>query len=96
MWRGPKGVDKRQLAWLLMRIVSGASGPAYYALSLWLISRLGPVVQALSSWAHAAMPVVATLLSVAILLWAGSHPDQLLFHAAWEKMMAQNSPATYR
>ena len=40
------------------------------------------------------MPVVATLLSVAILLWVGSCPAQLLFHAAWEKMTAQNPPVT--
>ena len=66
-----------------MNIISG----------LWLISRLSPVVQAVSIWAHAAMPVVATLLSMVVLLWAGSRPTQLLFHAARERMTAQNPPA---
>ena len=61
---------------------------------LWLISWLDPVVYAISSWAHATMPVVATLLSVAILFCTGSHPTQLLFHAAQERMIAQNPPAT--
>ena len=36
------------------------------------------------------MPVVATLLSTAILLLTGSRPTQLLFHAAQERMIAQN------
>ena len=31
---------------------------------------------------------------MAILLQAGSCPTQLLFHAAWERMTAQNPPAT--
>ena len=41
------------------------------------------------------MPVVATLLSVAILLPAGLRPTQLLFHAAQERMTAQNPPAIH-
>ena len=69
---------------MLMSVVSG----------LWLISRLGPVVLAVSSWAHAVSPVMATLLSAAIILWVGSHPTQLLFYAAQERMTAQNPPAT--
>ena len=40
------------------------------------------------------MPVMATLLSIAVLLWVGSHLAQLLFHAARERMTAQNPPAT--
>ena len=40
------------------------------------------------------MPLVALVLSVAILLLVGLHPTQLLFHTAWEKMTAQNPPAT--
>ena len=77
-------MDRRQLAWMLMSIVRG----------LWLISRSGPMVWAISSWAHAVLPVFATLLSTAILLRVGSRPAQLLFHAAWERMTAQNPPAT--
>ena len=50
---------------------------------------------AISSLAHIAMHIVATNLSIAILLQVGSHPTQLLFHAAWERMMAQNPPAIY-
>ena len=61
---------------------------------LWLISRLGPVVLAVSSWAHAVLPVMAKLLSAAVLLWVGSCPTQLLFYAAQERMTAQNPLAT--
>ena len=38
---------------------------------------------------------MATLLSDAIILWVGSHPAQLLFHAARERMTAQNPPTIY-
>ena len=38
------------------------------------------------------MLVVAMILSAAILLQVGSHPTQLLFYAAWERMTAQNPP----
>ena len=41
------------------------------------------------------MPVVATILPAAILLWVGSHPAQLLFQAAWERLTAQNPPEIY-
>ena len=61
---------------------------------LWLISRSGPVVLAVSSWARTISPVMATLLTAAILPWIGSHLSQLLFHTAWEKMTAQNPPVT--
>ena len=37
---------------------------------------------------------MAKVLSMAILLWAGSHLAQLLLYAAREKMTAQNPPAT--
>ena len=40
------------------------------------------------------MPIVATILFVAILLRVGSHPAQLLFYAAWDRITAQNPPAT--
>ena len=40
------------------------------------------------------MTIVATILSVPILLRVGSHPVQLLFHAVQERMTAQNPPAT--
>ena len=76
-------MDRRQLAWMLMSIVSG----------LWLISQLGPVVYTVSSWARAVSPVMATLLSATIILWVGSHPAQLFFQAAQERMTAQNPPA---
>ena len=67
-----------------MSIVSG----------LWLISQSDPVVKAVSSWASAISPVMATLLSAAIILQVGSHPAQLLLHTARERMKAQNRPAT--
>ena len=41
------------------------------------------------------MPVVATILSMAILLQAGSYPTQLLFHIPQEKMIAENPPARH-
>ena len=37
---------------------------------------------------------MATLLSATIILKVGSHPAQLLFRAAQERMTAQNPPAT--
>ena len=77
-------MDRRQLAWMLMSIVSG----------LWLLSQSGPVVWAVSSWARAISPVMATLLSAGIILRVGSHPAQLFFQAARERMTAQNPPAT--
>ena len=40
------------------------------------------------------MPIVATILSMAVLLKVGSRPSQLLFYAAQERMIAQNSSAT--
>ena len=49
---------------------------------------------AVSSWARAVSPVMATLLSVGIILRVGSRPAQLFFHAARERMTAQNPPAT--
>ena len=52
------------------------------------------MVWAVSNWARIAMPLVATIPSLAILLWVGSYPTQLLFYADWEKMTAQNAPAT--
>ena len=55
---------------------------------------VGPCGPGVSNWACTAMLVVAILLSVAMLLRAGSHPAQLLFHPAWEKITAQNPPAT--
>ena len=39
---------------------------------------------------------MATLLSVGIILRVGSRPAQLFFHAARERMTAQNPPATVR
>ena len=77
-------MDRCQLAWTLMSVVSG----------IWLTSWSGPVVLAVSIWARAILLVMATLLSIAIILWAGSHPTQLLFHAAWERMTAQNPNET--
>ena len=38
------------------------------------------------------MPIVATILLVAILLWAGLYPTHLIFHAAQESMTAQHPP----
>ena len=76
MRRGALGVDIHQVNWALLSAISS------WANNLWLISHLGPVVQIVNSWAHTIMPVVATILSAAILLWAGLHPTQLLFHAA--------------
>ena len=38
------------------------------------------------------MPVVATILSTAILLQVELHTAQLLFHTAQEKMTAYNPP----
>ena len=64
-----------QIAWLLLCILS----------SIWLLSHYSPVVYAVSSWTHTTIPIVATLLSVAILLQAGLRPAQLLFHAAQER-----------
>ena len=84
MRREAQAVDRCQLAWTLMSVVSG----------LWLLSQSGPVVQAVSSWARAVSPVMATLLSVGIILRVGSRPAQLFFHAARERMTAQNPPAT--
>ena len=40
------------------------------------------------------LPVMAILLSATVILWAGSHPAQLLFYAARERMTVQNPPAT--
>ena len=78
-------MDRHQLAWTLMSIISG----------LWLISQLGPVVLAVSSWAHSVSPVMVTLLSTAIILRAGSRPAQPLFYPFQEKMTAQNPPARF-
>ena len=79
------GVNMCQAAWVLLSAIS----------SLWLISCLGPVVWAVSSWARATMPVVATILSAVILLQAGSHPAHLLLYAAREMMTAQNPLAIH-
>ena len=76
-------VDMLQVAWALLSTISG----------LWLISCLGPVVYAVSSWAHTTMPVVAKIL-FASLLWVGSCPAQLFFHTAQERVTAQNPHAT--
>ena len=40
----------------------------------------------------AAMPVVATILSVVILLQVWLHPTQLLLHIAQERIISQNPP----
>ena len=64
-------MDRRQLSWTLMSVVS----------DLWLISCLGPVVLAVNSWARAILPVMATLLSITIILRVGSGPTKLLFYA---------------
>ena len=37
---------------------------------------------------------MATLLSATIILQVGLRPTQLFFQAAWERMTAQNPPAT--
>ena len=52
-----------------------------HILALW--SRLS------ASGAHATLPIVATILSMAILLWVGSHPTQILFYVALERMTAK-------
>ena len=39
---------------------------------------------------------MAILLSATIILWVGSRPAQLLFHAAQERMTGQNLPETCR
>ena len=61
-----------QMAWALLCVLN----------TTWLLAQSNPVVLAVSSWVHAAMPVVATILPMAILLWVGLPPTQLLFHAA--------------
>ena len=63
---------------------------------VWQIVFCSPMVWAVSFWAHATMPLVATTSTVIVLLQVGSHPAQLLFYAAQEKMTAQNPPATIR
>ena len=35
------------------------------------------------------MSVVATTSTATVLLWAGSHPAQILVYAAWERMTAK-------
>ena len=40
------------------------------------------------------MLVLATILSVVVLIQAGSHPAQLHFHTAQERIITQYSPAT--
>ena len=83
MQSGELGVNIHQVAGALLSTLS----------ELWLISHSGPVVYAISSWVYPAMPIMATILSVTILLWTGSCTTQLLFHTAREKMIAQNPPA---
>ena len=83
IWRGALGMNTCQVAWVLLSNL----------IAMWLISYSGPVVYTICSWAHATMPVVATALSVAILLWVGLHPAQLLFYAACGGVIAQNPPA---
>ena len=77
-------MDICQVAWALLSTMS----------TLWLISHSGSMVQTVSSWGRAFMSTVATILFMAILLWVGSHPGQLLFYAAREKMTVQNPPET--
>ena len=72
------GMSICQVAWALLSTLN----------AFWLATHSGYVVYAVSSWAHATMPAVATILSMAILLWAGSYPTQLLFHTAWERIIA--------
>ena len=50
------------------------------------------MVVASSDWSHTTLPVLATVLSVVVLLHAGSRPTHLPFHLTWKKMMAQNPP----
>ena len=85
MWRGAQGLDIYQAVWALLSSVS----------TIWFISHSGPGVQAISSQAYPTMPVVAKILSMAILLWAESCPTQLLFCIVQERMTAQNPPATH-
>ena len=40
------------------------------------------------------MPLVATILSEDVLLWAGLHPTQLLFYTTWKRMTAEYPCAT--
>ena len=65
-------MDIYQAAWVLLSAIS----------TIWLISRSGPMLQAVSSWDYATMLVVATILSVAILFWVASCLAQILFYAA--------------
>ena len=60
----------------------------------WQIACSGPVVWVFNYYACTAMFMVATTFTVAILLWAGSHPTQLMFYTAWESMTAKCPPAT--
>ena len=85
MGRRTWGMNICQVAWVLLSALS----------TLWLISHCGSVVYNVSSWACTTMPVVATVLYMAILLQAGSRLAQYLFHAAWERMAAEYPPATF-
>ena len=84
IWRGELRMNTHQVAWVLLSAIS----------NLWLIICSGLLVQAISSWANTSMPIVAKILTAAILLWVGSHPSQLLFHAARERVTAQNPRKT--
>ena len=61
-----------------------------------LLAQSRPVVYNSSSWAYAMLPILATILLVAVLVWTGSHPAQLVFHVVLEKITAQSPPATNR
>ena len=62
--------------------------------AIWKIVCFGPMVYDVNFWDHTAMPVVATISAITILLWVESHLTQLLFNAAWERMTAEYPPAT--
>ena len=74
-----------QMTWVLLSMLS----------SMWLNACSSLLIQAFSIWAYATMPVVAKILSLAILLLVGSHPTQLIFHAAQQRMTAQYPPTIH-
>ena len=74
-----------QVAWALFSILN----------ALWLIEYSSLVIKDVNSWASAAMPIVAIILSMAILLWAGLYPAQLLFCTDWERMIVYYPPVIY-
>ena len=81
MQKGELNIQICQIGWTLRCMVR----------TIWLLIQSSPVLKAVSSLVSAALPLLTTILSVAVLLYAGLHPAQIILYAAWERLESHNS-----